>query len=349
MMFEILKRAYWTWRIVPALVLSAFFLGVIFTGCEFGTNEDAEQQPTETVTKVIIPGPTADPIVDPDGEQTSTARPPGPDSHEDARDETPGDLTQEEANQVLEPIPGLGPPPPEAPQLRGAALFNCPFQPVQNFSSRGGARVSQITVHFTVSDPGTLDAIQNLFNTPSFQASSHIGMEPSGRCEQWVKYSDKAWTQGAFNPVAESVEIICCRTSVTREWWLNRPIIKDGILASWIATRLKANGLPPRLVNPEGCTSVAGWTDHFRLECGNTHTDVEPNFPYGKVQKQVEALYKTGSLTKFVWRVSSGGEILTQKPTMRDAVAWQKDHPRRVRAEEEANGSVNLRKVRVSV
>jgi hypothetical protein len=323
------------------LLLTFVIALLALAGCEFGTVED-EATPPETVTAAPVPG-TPDPVIDPDQEQTDVERPEGVDMHEDAKDETPPGISPSEAEEARETPAGVGPPQP----LGGAELLSCPFQPVRNFSSRGGARVSMIVVHYTVSAPGTLDVIQNLFNTSSFAASSHIGLEFNGRCEQWVRYSDKAWTEGAFNPVGVSVEIIA-RGTESKEFWLAQPIIKNGLLASWIVDRLRQFGLPPKLVDPVGCTATAGWTDHNFLECGNTHTDVQPNFPYRKVQEQVVALFNAGQ-TRVVWRVMSGGQILAERARYSRLVVWLGNHPGIVRAAEKATGAVNLRRVTVPI
>lgn len=323
------------------LVLVTMLAALMLAGCEFGSTEDAGPEATTTLVEAPIPGP--DPIIDSDQQQANHERPAGIDSHEDAKDETPPGVTPAEAEQALETPAEVGPPQP----LGGAELLSCPFQGVRNFSSRNGARVSMVILHYTVSAPGSLDAIQNLFDTSSFAASSHTGLELNGRCEQWVRYSDKAWTQGAFNPVGESVEIIA-RGTESRETWLDSPIIKNGLLASWIVDRLRANGLPPKRVNPDGCTAQAGWTDHDALECGNTHTDVQPNFPYAKVADQVVRLYNLAT-SRVVWRASSGGIVLVQRATYRKLVVWLRDHPARVARQERLHGRVVLTRLRVAL
>lgn len=325
------------WFLLAVLVL-------ILPSCEWGSEESSTPE-TTTVVEVPIPN-SIDPTIDPDQQQTSEQRPAGIDEHEDAKDETPPGVSQTDVKKINEARPaGLGKPLP----LGGAENISCRLHQVVNFNDRApGSRVSQIIVHYTVSAPGTLDAIWNLFNTPSFAASSHILLEPSGRCEQLVPYSKKAWTQGAFNSVSDSVEIVCCRSDPTRDWWLAQPIIKNGILASWIVDRLRARGLPPKLVNPVECTPLAGFTDHLRLECGNSHTDVGRNFPWTKLTNQVQALYNAGQ-TKMVWRVVSGGTILVQRGLYRGAARWLRLHPRIVSLAERRNGSVNLRRVSVPI
>lgn len=320
--------------LLAALVLAAFAGRSVWAG----------EPETVVVDKVPIPGPTIDPIIDDDQQQESSERPAGPAEHQDAKDETPPGVSEDDVEQIETSDPaGIGPPRP----LGGAQLLSCTTHLVQNFSTRAtGSKVSMPVVHYTVSSPGTLDAIRNLFNTPSFGASSHDLLEPSGRCVHIVPYDKKAWTQGAFNSVADSVEIICCTSDPSRSWWRAQPIIAKSLLASWIVDRLRARGLPPKLVNPEGCTPLAGYTDHRRLECGNTHTDVGANFPWDIVGEQVRTLYQTAS-TVLVWRAVAGA-VLVQRPRYRAVIGWLRDHPRRVARAEREHGAVRLVRVRVA-
>ena len=274
-------------------LLTIVLLALALAGCDLG-GDDTAPDTTVTIGERANPN-TPEVEVDPDTayeEEEEQAADElveeGPDIHEDLKDESPeGD--EDAATKVLEtPTEGIGPPVPTG----GAQNYNCPRQIVRNSSARAaGSRVEIFVLHFTVSRPGSLDAIQRLFNTPSFGASSHLGLEMSGRCEQWVDWNRKAWTQGAFNSVAESVEIIAMGNE-PRSVWLRSPMFKQGILAAIVADRLRARGLQPKRVNPSGCgVQVAGWTDHNALECGNNHTDVSPNFPYDVFQQQLERAY----------------------------------------------------------
>lgn len=211
----------------------------------------------------------------------------GPDIHEDAVDETPPGVPPDAAEEIVDSVEGVRPP----THVGGAEPVECPTRLVRNHSSRNGARVGLFVLHYTVSRPGSLDIIRRLFDTPSFGASSTFGLEPTGRCETWVRPSDKPWTNGAFNPVTETVEIIAMGTE-SRAWWLSQRIFKARILARLVWSRLRARGLRPRFVDPVSCAVPAGggWTDHNALECGNTHHDVKPNFPYDVLQRQIAAL-----------------------------------------------------------
>ncbi len=205
--------------------------------------------------------------------------------HEDLKDEQPPGAPAAAAQKVVEQSEDV---PTSEPQLpAGAQNYSCPFNGVVNHSARASdAKVTMFVLHYTVSSHDSLWAIYRLFNTPSFGASSHLILQPNGFCRQIVRFNRKAWTQGAFNSVSESVEITAMGTE-SRAWWLKQKIIKRGILASIVRDRLRARGLPLRFVNPVGCTPKAGWTDHNALECGNNHHDVEPTFPYDVVDRQI--------------------------------------------------------------
>lgn len=320
--------------------LLALVLALALTGCELAGGDGVE---TTTQTETVVPIPEG-PDVTIDGDAAEQG---SPDIHEGAKDETPAGVTPDEAEQVLEPVAGIGPP----KAVGGAQLLSCPKKLVRNHSSRGTAKVATVFYHYTVSAPGTLRAIWNLFNTASFEASSHILLEPSGECEQIVEYGRKAWTQGAFNPIAVSVEIVCCRSDPPRSWWLAQPIIKKGLLAAWTVDRLKQFGLPPRRVDLEGCNAKAGYTDHNAAECGNDHTDVGRGFPWDVVGRQISALFNSGSLTKLVWQARSGGNVLFQQQAVSVGGVGGYDRllailrgrgEAKVRAAEKANGDVRI-------
>lgn len=226
-----------------------------------------------TFDEVDPPGPI-DVLAD-----TNTTRQPdeaapgltGLEAHEDLRDETPPGVTPAEdrhADRVAKRIGLRLDPRP----LGGAQAYSCRTHPVVNQSPLSAPRVG-VALHVTVSDPGSLDGIYRVFNTPSFGASSNYGFELyNGRCEQWVSPLRKAWAQGAFNSAYTSIEIIS-RLRPTGSW-LKTPALRNGTLAALVRDELARAGAPIRLVNPSGCTPLAGLTDHDRLECGNDHVDV---------------------------------------------------------------------------
>lgn len=314
-------------RAVLAAILAAIAAAAIIA-LTAGSDRKAPQKPERTFAPLTPVAPGAPPIIaDTDNEQQPdeiTEADQGterggiantPDVHEDARDETPPGVPAASVKRGLEQTtaPGKGPAQP----VGGAQNYSCPQRLVRNRSSRRGQRPLLFVLHYTVSRPGSLDAIRGLFNTPSFGASSHLGIEFTGRCQQWVPFAENAWTEGAFNGRAESVEIIATG-SETRAQWLASPLIRRGILASLVRDRLRANGLPPRLVDPDGCgVQQAGFTDHNRLECGNSHHDVSPNFPMDVFQRQLAA---QGSAARAVTRA--------QRATCRRLRWWRRaDQP----------------------
>jgi N-acetyl-anhydromuramyl-L-alanine amidase AmpD len=180
----------------------------------------------------------------------------------------------------------------ERPSNGGAQNYACATRYVVNRSSRGGVRPTMFVLHYTVSGnrPGTgdLDAIRGLFNSPSFGASSTYGIDFEGNCQQWVPESQKPWTQGAQNPRSISVEIIATGRE-SRAQWLASPLIRNGRLAALARDSMRRNGIPLTRVDPVGCGAPAGWTDHDSLECGNSHTDVRPSFPFDVFARQLRA------------------------------------------------------------
>ncbi len=248
---------------------------------------------------VVLPGdpatsPATTPVVVPakvDADHSSDNEPAGPSvaAHEDLKDEFPAgasDTAQEKGLQQ-QSAPGITGP----KAVGGAQNYSCPAQLVRNRSGRGGQTPLLFVVHLTVSGPGSGPAILRLFDTPSFSASSTYLAELTTRwCRQLVPESQKPWTQGNFNGRSISIEIVA-RGTETRSQWLAGTLIKDGRLASLMYDSMRRNGIPIRWVDPVGCTvQKAGWTDHNALECGNNHTDVQPNFPYDVVKQQLARL-----------------------------------------------------------
>lgn len=249
--------------------------------------------PTRTI---VIPQPVA---VDPGTQlskvqqaEDSTRYPNavGVDLHEDSKDETPPGVSKEELKQGEAQTQAAADAMLVAPsQPAGAQNYDCRKHYVVNQSALTH-KVIGVAMHFTVSDPGSLDAIRRLFNTPAFGASSTFGFELyNGRCEQWVPLNRKAWAQLSANSYYWSIEIASKDRS--RASWLAAPAIKNGSLAGLVSDLLKQAGAPPRLVDPQGCTFLPGVVDHSRLECGNTHWDVGKNFPWDVFMHQVRLHY----------------------------------------------------------
>jgi hypothetical protein len=144
-----------------------------------------------------------------------------------------------------------------------------------NFSSRNGALPKMLLAHLTVSrnvaGTGDVNGIWNFFARDATDASSNYIIDAEGNCIYAVAEDAKAWTQGSFNPTSISIEFIHFSTTDPNEKWTDAQLKKGAMV---FADASKRHGIPIRLVNPSGCTTISGVTDHDRLECGNSHVDV---------------------------------------------------------------------------
>lgn len=162
--------------------------------------------------------------------------------------------------------------PDAAPQQAG-----CVSRFVRNYSTRRGVRPREIVLHYTVSPnrPGWTDvnAIVNLFNSPSSQASSNYVVDAEGNCAYIVRESDKSWTQAAGNPFSISFEIIATGHEPT---FCTGPC--QAKVAKVIAAISKRWEIPlqPGLV--AGCIPVRpGIIQHKDWGlCGGGHFDISP-------------------------------------------------------------------------
>lgn len=172
---------------------------------------------------------------------------------------------------------------PENLPLASPSQDGCTTKLVGNFSSRSGITPRMFVLHYTVSGNRTgfsdMDAIWSWFNNSRSQASSNYLIDFEGHCYLMVSEASKAWTQGAFNSSSISIEFIATG-SESAATWKGAGLAGLKKAAKVVADSIRRWDIPFRFVNPDGCTVTAGITDHNRLECGNTHTDVEPNFPY---------------------------------------------------------------------
>jgi hypothetical protein len=199
--------------------------------------------------------------------------------HGDGRDELPdgvpapelraGQAQQDELAQ-RDDLPVVTPA--AAPEQAG-----CRSRFVQNYSSRRGVRPRLFVVHYTVSSNrpglGDVEAIDGLFNTPSFAASSNYVLDDEAHCDYIVRESDKAWTQATFNPVSISVEII----ATGREGRLTSAA-GYAKLGRVISDATKRWGIPLQTGAVSGCTVTRpGIVTHQMLgSCGGGHVDISP-------------------------------------------------------------------------
>lgn len=219
---------------------------------------------------------------------TSVAAPPqaveqakADNTHEGAKSETPTAATgaelaiarkQQAAFARRDQLPTTIPL--AAPSQRG-----CRTRMVVNKSSRNGVRPRLLVMHYTVSAnrPGFQDvnAITQLFNQPSFAASSNYVIDRDGNCNYIVAEADKAWTQAAGNPVSISWEII--NTGSEHPLFTGAGLRK---LAITISDAAKRWGIPIRkgATFAGGCgVKQSGIIDHRTFgACGGNHGDIAP-------------------------------------------------------------------------
>lgn len=190
---------------------------------------------------------------------------------------TPGDYHQGLGDDTLtsEPRDIAGDIEPDRVPLAAPSQRGCVTDLISiNFSSRGGVKPDLLVAHYTVSRNssgwGDVNAIRGWFSQARAQASSNYIIDFEGNCKLIVPETAKAWTQGAFNPRSISIEFI----AMGDEGQMSVAALRKG--ARVFADAAKRWGIPIRLVNPVGCGGPTGVTDHLRLECGNTHTDIAP-------------------------------------------------------------------------
>lgn len=162
--------------------------------------------------------------------------------------------------------------PQAAPSARG-----CLTRTVRNMSSRGGAAVREIVLHYTVGPnrPGLsdLDGTTTLANNPAAGVSWHFLVDREGNCYFSVPLTMKAWTQANANPFSVGIEIV----NSGREPNLidGAGLRKLGLVVSDTALKF---GVPLEPGAVLDCAPVkAGIVDHLSLgPCGGGHHDVSP-------------------------------------------------------------------------
>lgn len=210
----------------------------------------------------------------------------------------------------------------------GAQIYSCRHAYGGHlWSSRGPIKPTEFVLHYTAG-PGTAESIDSYFRRTRAASSTFI-LEPRGHCLQEVPLSETPWTQLAANRTSISVEIVTTGYNITRAQWLAMPIFTKGILAALMRDSMRPYGIPLRRVDPVGCNFVVGYTDHNHLECGNTHTDVLPNFPWDVLDRQLR----------------DGGQSAIKAPSKRaiaDCRGLVRYRIKRARGEHPSAGAVRL-------
>lgn len=160
---------------------------------------------------------------------------------------------------------------------------------VRNQSDRvPGSKIQALAIHSTESHPrpgnGDIDAIQNWFDNPASQASSHYVIDDAGRSRQLVLEQRKAWTIGLANSWTVNYELIGFAAGV----WKHRAQLKK--LAQHLAYSSREHGVPlrkGRVGNVGGrcvCTKT-GVIFHSDVTAAGfgSHTDPGKRFPLAAV------------------------------------------------------------------
>lgn len=273
-----------------AALLGVGLAGVIGIGDETKTNT-ATMTTAKTVVDSSAPATPAQVAeAPPAGELQS-----GPEDIQDLRDSTPDGVSQKDLDKAEQEADAYaedhGVEDADAPiALGGAQGYSCR----KSYQSRGygsfRSYFSEFVLHYTVS--ANARGWSDVYNIKSYLNSVGLSatfvMDFEGHCLQTVPLDRNPYTQGGMNQYSTSVEIIATGKE-TRGDWLAAPIFRQGILAALVRDVLKSHNLPVRFVDPVGCTPKAGYTDHNHLECGNSHVDVSPNFPFDVFARQVQA------------------------------------------------------------
>lgn len=165
--------------------------------------------------------------------------------------------------------------------------------PSPNYSSRGGSGVRLIVIH-TAEGARTIESLGGFFQG-NVGASSHTGADDKANTiGEYVKRSNKAWTQANYNPMAVAIEL-CGFASWSTDEWHKHPNMLDNC-AKWIAEEAKYYGLPiTRLNDSQAQGSGRGVCQHANLGSGGGgHWDCGSGFPMNHVLD----LAKGGSSSK---------------------------------------------------
>jgi hypothetical protein len=150
--------------------------------------------------------------------------------------------------------------------------------PSPNYSSRSGSGVRLIVLH-TAEGARTIESLGGFFQG-DVGASSHVGADDKANTiGEYVKRSNKAWTQSSFNSVAVSIEL-CAFASWSTEEWHRHPNMLENC-ALWIAEEARYYGLPiTRLNASQAQGSGRGVCQHVDLgSAGGGHHDCGSGFP----------------------------------------------------------------------
>jgi hypothetical protein len=151
-----------------------------------------------------------------------------------------------------------------------------------NYSSRGSG--VRLVVCHTAEGATTYRSLGSYFASPSSGVSSHTGIDDTpGVIGEYVRRSDKAWTQGDANPYSVATEL-CAFAAWDAAEWARHPVMLDNC-AQWVAEECAAFGIPlVKLTAAEAQGGASGVCQHVDLgPAGGGHWDCGPGFPMDQV------------------------------------------------------------------
>jgi hypothetical protein len=114
--------------------------------------------------------------------------------------------------------------------------------------------------------------------------SSHTGIDDTpGVIGEYVRRSDKAWTQGNANPYSVAAELCAFAAWSPAEWQLHPVMLAN--TAQWVAEECAHFGIPLRkLSTSQAQGGQSGVCQHVDLgAAGGGHWDCGPGFPMDQV------------------------------------------------------------------
>ena len=193
-----------------------------------------------------------------------------------------------------------------------------------NRSARGSTPVRLVVIHTA---EGALDvtALGNYFSQSAVQVSSHVGIDDHGQ-EQYVPYTEAAWTVRSANAISDNAEL-CGFAAWTRQQWLtdHHPMLVN--TAGWIRERCAARNIPLVKLTPAqvgaGQAGVCGHIDWTLGAHDGTHTDPGPGFPWDVVMQLAGAPAPSPSEDDLTPdQADQLALLVTQLVTGPDAKAW---------------------------